>query len=108
MTTATADRLRDIGRDFRLACQRQDKEGRNNLTERERDLWARAESACIAAGICFSCWADGRRVKLGRWQAGNQEEYAGRECPECETFYRCGVQPEYEADEWMGDADPGL
>jgi hypothetical protein len=71
----------------------------------EREAWR----TLIEAGVCPTCASEtGKIVKLGKWQAGNYYEHAGRECPECEEFFVCGEQPEYEPDGWSGDAAPGL
>lgn len=67
-----------------------------------------AAIAATGSVLCPDCLADGHRVRLRPWQPGNYYEHAGRECPNCESFFRCGEQPEYEPDPWMGDADPGL
>lgn len=70
------------------------------------------EKVLVDAGICVRCFLDdGDNGRLGKWQPGNRENYAGKQCFLCEEFYRCGEQPpEYESgeDEWRGDADPGL
>lgn len=72
--------------------------------------WKEARKVILKAGLCPSCACDGEKAKLGRWQPGNYWENAGRECYVCEEFIVCGEQPEYgdAADEWRGDADPGL
>lgn len=57
--------------------------------------WNEAETVLLKARLCPYCAEDGERQKLGRWQEGNASEYAGRECPMCESFFPCGPQPEY-------------
>lgn len=84
--------------------------------EYDASTWREAEAAFLAAGRCSRCAEDGERGRLGPWQPGNREEYAGRECCSCGEFVKCGDQPEY-ADGGMevdacgqcySDADSGL
>lgn len=55
-------------------------------------LWEDAETVIIKAGYCPYCACDGEQSKLGQWEAGTHETYAGRECPYCEQFVICGSQ----------------
>jgi hypothetical protein len=72
------------------------------------ETWTHAERVIVQAGICPSCIQAGHRSRLNRWEPGNNWEHAGRICPDCEEFFICGEQPEYEPDPWAGDADHGL
>lgn len=74
----------------------------------DHETWREAERVIVAAGLCPSCIQDGHRQRLNKWEPGNYWEHAGRQCPDCEEFFVCGEQPEYEPDPWQGDADPGL
>lgn len=83
----------------------------NPVTSQWLRDWKQAEAVIVAAGYCPHCACDGRKEKLGPQLPGNRDTYAGRECPVCEQFFKCGEQPEYatEADESAhSDADPGL
>ena len=81
-------------------------------TPAEDAAWRQARKDLLAAGICPDCATDREPTTshLGPWQPGNYWEHAGRECPNCEEFFPCGEQPEFEsaATEYRGDADPGL
>lgn len=72
--------------------------------------YERHAKVLVSAGICPSCASAEEPMvsHLGDWQPGDYWNHAGRSCPNCEEFYICGEQPEYEPDPWMGDADPGL
>ena len=76
----------------------------------DRVAYRAAEKDLVDAGICPSCAAnDGITTKLMKWEPGNSENYAGRECPLCEEFFRCGEQLEYDAGpDCFSDADSGL
>lgn len=74
----------------------------------ERSAYREAERVIVRAGLCPSCIQDNHRARLNRWEPGNYWNNAGRACPDCEEFFVCGEQPEYEPDPWQGDADPGL
>ena len=77
--------------------------------EEQRRMYATLKKVFVAAGQCPACYInDGTISPLGKMQPGNREEYAGRACSNCEEFFPCGEQPEYELDTWMGDADSGL
>lgn len=68
-----------------------------------------AVSTLLGEGLCPDCAAQGETSRLRKWQAGNYYENAGRECPNCEAFHVCGIQPEYaDAMDCHSDADPGL
>jgi hypothetical protein len=69
-----------------------------------------ASNEVVSRGICPNCLANEEPIKshLLPWEPGNYWNKAGRTCPNCEQFFECGEQPEYEPDPWMGDADPGL
>lgn len=75
-----------------------------------------ASRILVAAGICPECAAEGRQTSLAEWDSGNSERYAGRECYECEGFFKCGEQPiladsyahSVHEDDCRSDADPGL
>lgn len=73
-------------------------------------LWEQAEKAIVKAKLCPHCACNGEKVDLGRREEGDYWHHAGRRCMECDEFIVCGEQPEYgdAADEWRGDADPGL
>lgn len=75
-----------------------------------REEYLALEKTIVAAGLCPSCNVnESKRVKLMAWIPGNIEEYAGRECPLCEDFFRCGEQMEYNTEpDCFSDADPGL
>lgn len=76
----------------------------NNDKLYDPDKWKEAESAYIEAGRCINCGG-----RLGPWQEGNQEIFSGRECFQCELFYKCGEQPEYDmTPDCPPDCDPGL
>lgn len=74
----------------------------------DRATWQEAERVIVRAGYCPSCIQDGHLQRLNPWEPGNYWNQAGRACPDCEEFFACGEQPEYEPDPWQGDADPGL
>lgn len=68
-----------------------------------------ASRALIFAGWCPICEADGVPARLGRWQSGTADTYAGRECSQCEEFFPSGPQIEFDhTPETHSDADPGL
>lgn len=74
-----------------------------------REDWREAERVITAAGLCTHCASDGVKSRLGPWEPGNPDEYAGRTCYVCEEFYKCGDQPEYDhSPDCFSDADPGL
>jgi len=74
----------------------------------DRKTWDAVEKTLVGVGICPSCIQDNHVARLLPWQPGDYWNYAGKACPDCEAFWRCGDQPEYEPDYWMGDAAPGL
>lgn len=79
----------------------------------DRKLWDKLEKEIVNAGLCPSCaTADEDKPfvsHLGKWEAGNAENYAGKECPNCNEFWRCGIDPEYDiSPDCFSDADPGL
>ena len=78
----------------------------------DRKRWNEFEARIVAAGYCPACATDDEspaKIKLMPWQPGNVANYAGRECPRCEDFFRCGTQSECNTDpDSFSDADPGL
>jgi len=109
MRTTTRESAMSLNRAFAVA-RREPANPVQWTPEEERD-WKAAEAVLIKAGYCPSCASDSEeplRSKLGKWEPGDYWNYAGRACPNCEEFFVCGEQPEYEPDPWMGDADPGL
>lgn len=66
--------------------------------------WKEARAAYVQEGRCINCGG-----RLRPWQEGNREIFSGRECFQCEEFYKCGEQPEYDTTpDCHSDADPGL
>lgn len=70
----------------------------------DQKKWEEAVNAYVKAGRCINCGG-----RLAPWEGGNQYVYSGRECYQCEEFYKCGEQPEYDTTpDCHSDADPGL
>ena len=64
-----------------------------NAEEQSTVMWAQAERILAEAGWCPYCACDGERIRLGSWESGTHEDYAGRWCPWCQKFAVCGNQP---------------
>ena len=74
-----------------------------------RETWHRARHVIIDADLCPGCIQDNHRAKLLPWEAGDYYNHAGRRCPDCEDFFVCGPQPEYDTSpDCFSDADSGL
>ena len=79
------------------------------MSTAQSERWNEARKVLIEHGYCPACACDGDNGKLGKWQPGDSENYAGRECYLCEEFVRCGEQPEYDTSpDCHSDADSGL
>lgn len=79
------------------------------FTMDQQDMYNRASRALVLTGWCPVCEGDGAPARLGPWQAGDADHYAGKTCLQCEEFFECGVQPCYDnSQDCHSDADPGL
>lgn len=90
----------------------------NEWTTGDTQSYTLASDSLVALGWCPVCEmsgiheGDGHRSRLDEYEPPDQQNYGGRTCLTCETFFPTGEQhdgPGYDTEpEWRGDADPGL